>query len=398
MKILHEPVYKVCEDATQDRLYNIAKETNAYIARGEECVICLGHSGEDSDQLSVAVGKADNFVVDGAVLYCDFEIDDHWQKDIKRHTKKSCEVWSDDVISLVSLLAKNRPALELGTVKYEMKPREGLDRTTTKYEEPEKDIEDMNINEIKQLFQECLDHSDIVARFNELADRIIPTLQEKLVKLEDTLSPLLEEEAAEPEHADIAPQLEAEGEEIKAEEGEQVEAGKEEAVPEVKEESPLAEEEPGKKEMATASANNTYTPGFEGGEKRDDKEEEEKRKKVLEKYQMEALQAHQEKNEALRKYQMAVRRSELKDLNVDRSFDLEEELKLVADLNDEQFENHKRIVVTRYMRAPVGRTVSPATEIGNSKDVVVRAEKANRAKNLALSEGITFKEALEKVK
>jgi hypothetical protein len=322
MQLEHEPIYRVNEDCDLQRLYRIAIATNEYVGRGEECVVCLGHSGDDPDQLSVSAGQATNFVVAGDVLYADLEIDDIWadQRELKSRRKKSVELWADDILSSVSLLCKNRPALELSVIKYQSPIRDS-EKETLHYDEgsaeetqePVKEVENMSPAEIQQLFIETLEHSEFKCKFDDIVTNIVPKLQETVKKMEDTLAPLLAEELEE----------EVEGEEnalegeIASPEGEgteEVEGDKGEAISAVEEveaehdagkaEETVAaveKEEVEKNDMASASANDTYIPDI-GDKKKKDKED------VVKKYQMETLTALKEKEEVVNKYDEMVKK------------------------------------------------------------------------------------------
>jgi len=413
MKLLHESVHKVNEDATLERLKKIACATNEYISRGEECVVCLGHSGDDQDQLAVTVGSACNFVVEGEVLYADLEIDDIWedQRELKGYRKKSMEVWVDGVCSVIALLAKNRSALELGTIKYQ-----AIDRNQEKETLTYTNNEDLNMlsqEELKQLIAEELLHSEAFSKVNHLLENLIPVMQERLKKLDDTLAPLMAEEEA--EMGGETPEAGMEGEagvedEVAAVENIEAEhdAGKaEEAVAAVEEAE--GEEDELEKNMASDSANNTYVPGLE------DKKAPElaNKKKNVQKYQMliddlqaKMLKSEQEKNEILTKveeekeelvvkYQMEVRKNELNELAKTHNFDPLEEIGIVSQMNDKQWNSHKNIIVTKYQKCPVGRTISVGNDVEDRQ--VVKPERVSAAIKLCQSEGIDFKTALTRV-
>jgi len=507
MLIKYEPVYKVNPDCDLERLQNVAKATNDYIARGEEVILCLGHSGEDPDQLSVSVGIASNFIVEGETLYADLEIDEVWenQRELKSYNKKSVELWNDNVISSVSLLCRNRPALELSVIQYQAPERGDCKKETYMYEDTE-DINMSNMSEIKQLFSEMLEHSELQAQTKQIMEQLnalqglIKKQEELKVKeaaeeavaedvvpetsaaedintvegeatVAEPMEPVKseEEEVAE-EASEVADEVEdvkeevaevedapegevkEEVEDVKEEVEEVVEEpqqeaeedvqeveeapaeAKEEAKEEVKEETDAVDEsqdsqvkigfkyesnehpdltsqqvlkivadhlleDPNyykdmkveKNEMneSSSSANNTYLPKL--------MKKYQMSKDLVSEYQEKLLASEKENAELLKKYQYESRKGELLELSKVYNFNHEEELEIVAKLDNEQWEKHKNIVVTRYQKMPVGRTVDPVTETPMADSQVIRAEKAKAARKIALAEGIDFKTAMNRV-
>jgi hypothetical protein len=428
MIIKKKKIYTVNPDCDIERLLEIARANNSRISRGEETTITLGHTSDsDPELITIPVGHAENFVVEDEDLFVDFIIDDEWAEQIKKYNKVSIELWADQIITPIALLSRNRPALEVGLIKYQMPIRKDDAENEEIQHKPymsideEKEVLNMSPDELRQLIIEEMQHSEAFAKCSEALTTTLPQIQEQLKKMSDTLAPLMEEEAAEPEHADIAPELEGEAKEIEGEKApEEVakEEVKEEETP-VEDTKPLeteekkeevkeggeGEKEEDKKEvekndMAAASANNTYVP--ELGKKKKYQEDQD----LVVKYQERLLKAEQEKNELLEKaqaekdalfikYQREARKNDLTELAKTYVFNFDEELDIVGKMDESQFENHKKIIVTRYQKTPLNRGVSVAMDI-EDRDVA-KPEKVNRAIKYATDHGCSFKEALEKV-
>lgn len=414
MIIKQKKIYKVNPDADLMRLNEIAFANNERIAHGEETTITLGHtSSDDPELITIPVGYADNFVVMGEGLYCDFNIDDIWSDQITKYNKVSVELWEDNIITPIALLAINRPALEVGLIKYDMPNRGEIEHQpyiTEEGVEPEvKEVENMSPAEIQQLFIETLEHSEFKCKFDDIVSNIVPKLQETVKKIEDTLSPLLAEEleeegevpGVEGEEGETA-SPEGEGTEEVEVEGEEGDKGEAVAAVEAiesehagKAEEVAAEKEVEKNDMASASANDTYIPDL-GDKKKKDKED------VVKRYQMECMTALKEKEEVaskydemVKKYQLEVRKNELNELSKTYFFSAADEVDMVSKMNDEQWNMHKQIIATKYQKASIGRTVSVAPDVERN---VATPDKVQRAIKMATSEGIDFKTALERCK
>jgi hypothetical protein len=397
MLIKHRKIYTVNPDCTREELNELVEINNKRVEGGEECTVCIGHTQDsDPDTLSIPVGHADNFIAEGDNLFADLEIDQEWEDHIEKYhyNKVSIEKWVDGVIHPICLLARNRPALELGLSKYQMPEREDengkLSHETLYYKEQE--VENMSPAEIQQLFVETLEHSEFYSKFCDLLENVIPKMQESVKHMEDTIAPLLVEEAEEPEHEDIKPELEGEAKEIETGGADD----KEEKAEEVADKSLDAEEVPAaekveekkepeveKNDMAGISANNGYIADLDN------------EKKKTKKYQCDLLKAEEEKNELAKKYQMEVRKNELNELSRVYQFDAANEVEIVSLMDDDQWGMHKKIIATRYQKLPVGRVVSVAAE---AEDRDVRTpDKVQKAIRLATDKGISFKDALQQV-
>ena len=417
MIIKQKKVYMVNPDCDILRLQEIARVNNARLAAGEETTLTLGHTSDaDPELITIPVGHAENFMCMGDSLYCDLVIDDEWANQITKYNKVSCELWADNVITPIALLAKNRPALEVGLIKYDMPNRGDLEHKPYITEEEQIEVENISPQEIQQLFIETMNHSEVFGKFTDLMENIIPKLQETVKHMEDTLAPLLAEEVE--EHPDLAGQLEGEEEavgEVPAEtaeeapekvegEGDGKDPAEENALVEEEKEHPeLPEqtvekivedhEKEGKvedkpkeeveKNDAMASANDGYIAGLEN------------EKKKVKKYQMDLIKATEEKNELVKKYQLELRKNELNDLSKTYFFDPKDEVEIVTNMDDEQWEMHKKIIKTKYQKAPVGRVVSVAADVEDRN--VKSPDKVQRAIKVALDKGISFKEALDAV-
>lgn len=440
MKIFKKKIYKVNPDCDLNRLYEIARANNARIDSGEETTITLGHtSEEDPELITIPVGTACNFCVEGEDLYVDFDIDEEWYNQIKKYNKVSVELWVDNIITPIALLARNRPALEVGLVKYQMPDRD-CEHKPYMYDEDN----DMSIDEIKQLFAELLEHSELKAK-QTATDELLVSLQEQVKKHSDTMSPLLEPDELEGETGEVEQQLDEEGNPIQKapgeEEGEVMDGAteaspeqigfeqeknehpemddeqikqlvadhlaedpnyyspkEEEAVEEVKEEvaegeTPEVEPEVEKNDMGSsavaASANNTYVPDLKAKKKYQEAMD------LVQSYQNKLLKSEEEKAELVVKYQYETRKNQLLELSHTYNFDPKEEIELVSKLDDAQWDNHKKIIVTRYQKSPAGRSVNPIHNIEDKE--VNKVDKVNKAIKLAQTEGIDFKEALKRV-
>jgi hypothetical protein len=202
----------------------------------------------------------------------------------------------------------------------------------------------------------------------------------------------LVEEAEEPEHEDIKPELEGEAKEIET--GEADKEVPEDKVEETAEEVPVVAEEAKeevedkekeepeveKNDMADISANNGYIADLDN------------EKKKTKKYQCDLLKVEQEKAELTKKYQMEVRKNELNELSKVYFFDPKDEVEIVSLMDNDQWDMHKKIIHTRYQKSPVGRTVNPVVET-EDRDVS-KPDKVQAAIKYAQANGVDFKTAL----
>jgi hypothetical protein len=452
MFIEKKKIYRLNPDADASRLLEIVKVNNEAIERGERCPICLGHTeGDDAAQfLTIDVGEGKNFTTDGEFILCDLEIDEAFAEAAKRHRGVSVELWSDNRVFPISLLAHNRPALELEPVRYS---REG-EHTTQTITEPETEEIEMDVMTVKNLIGECIAQSDLAAQIKSLTDAVsqvsvqVQAHSEEAEKLkwlfegegseeegvmpeegmESELPPeVAEEEATESPEEAIAEDAEAEaGEhpELPPEEIEQiaedhVSEGKGEETPKVeKEEEPEVE----KNDMAMPSGTNTFVPSTNTGttpQKKKKNYEElalesetyrlsaANQKKIANTYASQIEAVATEKNDATarlaeveRKYSMLNRKNELLVLANKYEFDVEAEMKLVKDMTDDQYETHKKLVVVRYSMPPVKKAPVSVGELpGDSKqeNIIPQAKVAQVAK-YAMEHKISWKDAFEKLK
>ena len=359
MKIFRKRIYRVNKDADSARLERIAAACNAFVGRGQRIPIAIGHTpGEEtSETISMDIGTdeaATNFVTDGSNLFCDMDIDPVFDDVAKRHRGVSCEVWSDDLICPIALLAVSRPALELGPMKYALKyEHEGEHTTSVTLDNEELD---MDVASVKNLFSECLLSSDLAAQIKSLTESVSQlSLQvQSHGEASEKLKWLFEEEEAEEEaEAGEVPQPGGEPEPTKP--------------PEVEE----------KNYMALPSGTNTFVPTTDTGTK---PAEEKPKKKNYEELELESetfrIQAENNANLAAdyaaritaaesekqaisaekatleRKYAMEKRRGELLTLRQRYEFDIEAEMKIVEPMTDEQFTTHKE-VIKKYACPPV---------------------------------------------
>ena len=425
MLIKNEVVYRANEDCSLERLFNVARATNAYIERGESCVACLGHSRDSDDTLSVSVGTLNNFRVEGDELVADITVDKLWEdaRELKSYKKKSVELWSDDVISSVALLAKNRPALELGLVAYEMPKREGEHANYT----IENEDNDMNADEVKAIVADTLMHSDLAAAVKALGEQLtdVKLMSEKLNWLFEDEGEQVGpdgEPISDPEKDGLdegeegLPKVEGEPEgeipgEEKKPEDEATEPEGEKVIEGEKEEKVEKPEE--KDEMALASGTNTFVPTTETKKKKYEELELEvqqysmeadNQKKLVSDYASRIEKAENEKQTieaervALeRKYSMLNRKLELVSLSAKYQFDPEEEIKIVETMDDSQFETHKNLVVKRYAMPPVSKApVTPAAL--KDDDEVIPANEVLKITRYALEHKCTWLEAKARMK
>lgn len=425
MKVKKKKIYTVNEDCDAERLKEIVRVNNKRIENGEETTITLGHTSDsDPELLTIPVGHAENFEEDGQDLFVDLVIDYEWAEQIKKYNKVSIELWEDQVITPIALLAKNRPSLEVGLIKYDMPNRGKIEHKpyilNNEDIKEDKEVENMSPAEIEQLFTETMQHSEFYAKFCDLMENVIPKMTETVKKMEDTLAPLLEEEAEEPEHADIAGELDEEAKEIegetpvddkpevtevgdKVDEAEKVEEKPEEVKEKVEEKEEEKKPEVEKNDMVSASANNTYVPNLGDEKKKKKYQADEELVKV---YQEKLLKAEQEKaeltakleaekEEYVVKYQMESRKNKLNELSKTYFFDPKDEIEIVGKMNEEQWDMHRKIIATKYQKSPVGRVVNVETKT-EERDVA-KPEKVQRAIKYAQEHGVDFKTALEKV-
>ncbi len=413
MIIKAKRIYKVNPDCDLERLNEIARANNSRIAAGEETTVTLGHTSEsDPELITIPVGHAENFWVEDEDLFVDLVIDDEWVSQIKKYNKVSVELWEDQIITPIALLAKNRPALEVGLIKYDMPNRGEISHDTYITNEEDIEVENMSPQEIEQLFIETMNHSEFYSKFCDLLENVIPKIQESVKHMEDTLAPLLVEEAAEPEHEDIAPELDAEAKEIEGEEAipegeteekvaEEVPAVAEEAkekVDEVEDKPEEKKEEVEKNDMASTSANNGYIADLDNEKKKKYQANED-----LVKFYQEKLLATEkekadllakndlEKKELISKYQFESRKNELNELSKKFYFEPNDEIEIVGKMDEVQWEMHKQIIATKYQKNPIGRTVSVAPM--EDRDVS-KPDQVQRAIKYATENGVDFKTAL----
>jgi hypothetical protein len=404
VKLTKERVYRKNPDADTDRLNRIVAKCNWFTGSGERIPVCIGHTEQNLkecsaccgskqsspgvkcktcdgqgvvdqrvDFLPVDVGSLSNFSTDGEWIFADMDIDDAFGDAVKRHRGKSAEIWSDDLLFPLSLLAHNRPNLMLGPVKYQ---REG-ERTT--YNLPEED--DMGLSEeaTRNLISECILSSELSAEIRTLTESIGQMQVQMAAHAEQAtaLKWLFDEE----EEAEEMQAEEAE-EEVAAADDDQPD-GVGDAVPEVAEEEDSTVDEPDVEKndigMAMPSGTNTFVPSTEIGAKPDD--EKKPKKKNYEELELESqtylLEAENNKRlaadyaariEALggdaaainsrvveleRKYAMERRRNELLTLHDQYAFDVDKEMEIVQAMDDGQFEQHKKLVVVKYAAPPV---------------------------------------------
>ena len=444
MKVLDKKIYRLNPDCDSARLLEIVRVNNEAITRGERCPVCLGHTPtqEATDYLTIDVGEAKNFRCDGEFILCEIDIDDAFAEAVKRHRGVSVELWSDNRLFPISLLAHNRPALELEPVKYS---REG-DHSTATITEPEED-ENMDASAIKEIVSECLMASDLTAQIKSLADTVgaLSLQVQEHGETQQKLQWLFDEEqgeegeegegaegeAAEPVAEKVAEDVEVESGEHPELPPEEIEQIAEDHVAEGKEEEP----EPNKPEveeknelgMALPSGTNTFVPGTAGA-KKDEEEPAKPKKKNYEELALESetyrlaaenqatvaagyatqLQAIAEEKTAAatrvaeleRKYQMLERKNELIVLSQRYQFDAETEMAVVQAMTPEQYETHKKLVVTRYAMPPVhsakvnvGELPKPAKDEGE----VIPSNKVLAVTKYALSKGITWAAAAKEM-
>jgi hypothetical protein len=428
MLIEKKKVYKLNPDCDSARLLEIVRVNNEAFARGERTPLCLGHTpGESSTEfLTIDVGEGKNFTTDGEFVLCDLEIDEAFAEAVKRHRGVSVELWSDNRIFPISLLAHNRPALELEPIKYS---REG-DHSTATISEPEEDTE-MDASAVKNIVAEVLLGSDLSAQVKALTDAVskLTVQTSAMSEQNEKLSWLFEEEAEEeamaeeaaesPEEA-VAEDAEAEAEEHPELPPEEIEKIAEDHVAEGKgEEKPEVEE---KNDMAMPSGTNTFVPstGTGGGEPPKKKKNYEELALESETFRLSAenqktladglasqVQAvAEEANTAKaalatleRKYKMLDRKNELIVLAQKYQFDPEAEMKLVENMDDAQFDTHKKTVVVRYAMPPVN---TPPVVVGeldkpNGPDLeVIPQKEVTRVAKYAMEKGYKGSEGWKK--
>jgi hypothetical protein len=414
-------VYGINRDADAARLRRIVAATNAFIARGQRVAITIGHTpGQGYNRnLTLDVGSdrsATNFSTDGLWVYADLETDPVFDDVVKRYRQISCEVFFDDVITPIALLAANRPAIELDPIKYNLDPNLDLSKYVLKYEHqgehqtytcpPEEEDIEMDVSAVKNLIGEALLSSDLQAKINALTDQVAQ-LQVKAGahdEFQAKIDWLLKEEA---EQAEAAEGLEAQpGEEAsespaeavkedaaaEAEEHPELPAsevekiakdhvaeGKGEEKPKVEEKNDMGGGAPGM--AAAASGTNTFVPGTAGMTPPEEKKkpikknyeeleleretyrlEAENNRAVADDYAARIAAAEADKAtlaasnaDLVRKYAMERRHGELIQLAQRYQFDPTAEMAIVEKMDDAQFETHKAQVVTKYAMPPVNK-------------------------------------------
>jgi hypothetical protein len=102
-----------------------------------------------------------------------------------------------------------------------------------------------------------------------------------------------------------------------------------------------------------------------------------------------------EKDELVKKYQLEARKNELNELSKTYHFDPLDEIGIVSKMDDAQWTMHKKIIVTKYQRSPVNRTVSVVTDPEERN--IKTPDKVQKAIKLAIEKEIDFKTALDQV-
>ena len=446
MKLYRERVYRKNPDADEKRLAKIVAKCNWFVGSGQRIPVCIGHTpdnlqkcedckgtgkGEKDgkcarcngmgavdaavDFLPIDVGSMDNFSTDGDSVFADLDLDEAFADAIKRHRGKSAELWSDDLLYPLSLLSYNRPALMLGPTKYQ---REGEHTTFTMNEDEEIDMP--SISELKNLFAEVLNSSDLSAQVRTLTDQVAKvslqcqTMDETHKKMAWLMEDEEEDEANEnpaeavaedaqveaSEHPELPPQeVEQIAEDHVAEgNGEELNPG----TPEVEEKNDMGAG------MATPSGTNTFTSTVGTGTPK-----EEEKKPVKKNYEELALERETyrlaaENNQAIANTyaeQIAAAAAERERLTAENAqlvqkcswerrygrllkesavyqFDPDAEMKIAGPMTDEQFEQHME-VVKKYAKPPVNRPPVSVGELPTPKAPDAPADRIPKA-NVAL--------------
>lgn len=193
-----------CDDRSPEPLRNVDRALLEEIAAnsqrriedtGDECPITLGHTPSKGErEQPPIVGFARNFRVEQfgkinprAAIVADFRFPKSMRDELRKYPRRSVEIWpKDKIIDPIALLGAETPRRDLGLMQYQR----GQDVERVRYSMDGYD-EDLSAGDTEMAFD-----------MKEITDSVLAALME--TPIFKKLSALLPEEAAEPEHADIA--------------------------------------------------------------------------------------------------------------------------------------------------------------------------------------------------